>query len=98
MADINMMNAAGLFVTPRGSLSQRNYHPGNVCSSHKSKGKTVQNLNLELPLRVVKHFLVFLQLQNVSFLTSCGLLEEEETFAKLVAKYMFATGHQDTHK
>lgn len=39
MAEISMMNAAGLFIIARGSLSQCNYHSANVCSSHRSKGK-----------------------------------------------------------
>lgn len=37
MAEICMMNAAGLFIIASGSLSQCNYHPANVCSSHGSK-------------------------------------------------------------
>lgn len=35
IADISMMNAAGLFIIARGSPSQRNYHPATVYSQIK---------------------------------------------------------------
>lgn len=43
MAEISMMNAAALFIIARGSLSQCDYHSANVCSSHRSKGKSAES-------------------------------------------------------
>lgn len=52
MADISMMNAAGLFIRARGSPSQRNYHPATVYSSHKSKGKIAAESQRRTPVSV----------------------------------------------